>query len=893
MKTIFISSTFRDMQFERDILNKRMLPSINEIADKYGDSITLCDLRWGINTNEMDELSSNKKILDACLNEIDSCRPYMIVFIGDRYGWIPGEDLMKYTVENHSLLELDDYNISVTELEILYGTFFNPSQFERTLFYFRNIEGSVPDYYLETYNENCTKLNKLKERIKLNTKAKVYDYNIKWNDKDKKWEGYDFLSDKITKDIENLMKDEWIESDKLSNYDKEIKINFEYVISNSNHFYKRHTNIDLINYLLDNKVNLLAVNGTGGIGTTMLLSKLVLDRQIRGSFVLPIFCGLTKNSTNDIEVIKHILEFLHRICFGNEYNSNYNEFNLSIDDCKLMLVEMYNLIRKEYSDKKIIIIIDSVELLDYETIFQLPFCLHAIPDNITYILGTSSTIFFDRRFPHISTVKSLDYFDANSIIKSQLAHTRKELDDVVIKEIFKKKHSKIPLYIELMIRRLSLMEKDDFDEISLKGGNIKAIIDHQINVVRSCEETIEELGSMVISVAGAKINQILSNYVVLYISASKYGISEKSLINIFNRKGLEWNTLDFKILMQYLNGFFFKDDEGNYRIKHQLLKNLYNMDSADIYDDLIEELDYKLKDKKLLYTDINEYINYCFFGRKYRNYVKFLFDNNNVKNDIARATFDAIRNKFIKIFSDFEKEDLLVEFINGIFKNTQTEEEKETLFNFFITELKNACDNISSFWRIMAYAILGDWDKVNYYYYLDKSYSTKCASEINEDEEDKYSIYLLYEDCERINDKIYELLSKRDKENNKENNNKLMLRKEHLISPELRKNEIKVGDNLYYFFDVPTKEDCNLYFMCNEYVILTFYRSSVGDHCTYDVNYDGETLIVKEADFSHYDRETDITTYVFLTPKTDKINYKILKDTERGAINLPIYFKIK
>ena len=41
----FISSTFRDMQQERDILNNRILPELRELANKSGRDISLVDLR--------------------------------------------------------------------------------------------------------------------------------------------------------------------------------------------------------------------------------------------------------------------------------------------------------------------------------------------------------------------------------------------------------------------------------------------------------------------------------------------------------------------------------------------------------------------------------------------------------------------------------------------------------------------------------------------------------------------------------------------------------------------------------------------------------------------------------------------------------------------------------
>ena len=66
MNTIFVSSTFKDMQFERDVLQKQVLPRLQEFAKSYGETVELCDLRWGINTTGLDEQESTSKILQIC-----------------------------------------------------------------------------------------------------------------------------------------------------------------------------------------------------------------------------------------------------------------------------------------------------------------------------------------------------------------------------------------------------------------------------------------------------------------------------------------------------------------------------------------------------------------------------------------------------------------------------------------------------------------------------------------------------------------------------------------------------------------------------------------------------------------------------------------------------------
>jgi hypothetical protein len=68
-----------------------------------------------------------------CLDEIDSCRPYFIGFLGNRYGWSQQrgrEDmLLKQTfgnaMEKHPWLK-DVTDRSVTELEVLHSTLNKP-----------------------------------------------------------------------------------------------------------------------------------------------------------------------------------------------------------------------------------------------------------------------------------------------------------------------------------------------------------------------------------------------------------------------------------------------------------------------------------------------------------------------------------------------------------------------------------------------------------------------------------------------------------------------------------------------------------------------------------------------------------------------------------------------
>jgi tetratricopeptide (TPR) repeat protein len=82
---VFISSTFRDLQEEREHLIKKIFPEIRSLCRERGITFTEVDLRWGLT----DEDVVLGQVVRTCLEEIDRCRPYFIGITGERYGYVP------------------------------------------------------------------------------------------------------------------------------------------------------------------------------------------------------------------------------------------------------------------------------------------------------------------------------------------------------------------------------------------------------------------------------------------------------------------------------------------------------------------------------------------------------------------------------------------------------------------------------------------------------------------------------------------------------------------------------------------------------------------------------------------------------------------------------------
>lgn len=124
---IFVSSTFRDFERERETLAKIVLPELKRRAGARGVDVSLVDLRWGVPKADVEE----EKEVAACLREIDKAHPFFLLMLGERYGATRDTDQLKDLLETSPWLIDARDSISITELELRYAmlkpTSFNAS----------------------------------------------------------------------------------------------------------------------------------------------------------------------------------------------------------------------------------------------------------------------------------------------------------------------------------------------------------------------------------------------------------------------------------------------------------------------------------------------------------------------------------------------------------------------------------------------------------------------------------------------------------------------------------------------------------------------------------------------------------------------------------------------
>src|SRR5688572_4682828 len=96
---VFVSSTFRNLNDEREELVKITFPRIEKLCADRDVTFAGIDLRSGI----PEKLIADGDLLPICLAEIDRCRPFFIGVLAERYGSI--SEALPATLERYPWLK--------------------------------------------------------------------------------------------------------------------------------------------------------------------------------------------------------------------------------------------------------------------------------------------------------------------------------------------------------------------------------------------------------------------------------------------------------------------------------------------------------------------------------------------------------------------------------------------------------------------------------------------------------------------------------------------------------------------------------------------------------------------------------------------------------------------
>lgn len=635
MKTIFVSSTFKDMHFERDAIQEITLPALKSEAIKYGENVSFCDLRWGINTGDLDSEEGSRKVLDVCLDEIDRCKPPMVVILGDRYGWIPSEDLTKSAAERKKI-ELEDLQISVTALEIAYGALSTPERCRQALFYFRHIESDCPQDYSVEDAKHEEKLNQLKAKIDELTGGRIKHYSVSWNGE--KLEGVISFAEMLAEDIKKVLLPEWKKKELLTPFERERLTHWSFITEKNEMFSARRALVQkYYDDLTQNGKHFLAIKAPSGSGKSMLFSNLALKLRDSGYDVVPFVSGLTSESNDSVDILRNAIYYIEDLLgFSHEsVDLNFNgigdssdtngeepkEKKIGIEKLRERLFELC--VECEQANKRVIIMVDAVDqLASDDNRDNLIFIPERLSENVKFVMTCLPELVVPGY--ECVTINPMDDSEKRLVISGILDAHHRQIEDSVVDRMLTLEASSNPLFLSLLIQRLLMMNREDFFAINAKKIDaMKAISERQIEVLQNCPDSLQDMSAALLTEAGSRINKKLVQRVAEYFAVSRHGLRREDLAALI---GDEWSELDFTHFITYMNESFMRRDDGRFDFSHKCIREgvlALCFDDKQAHQQLLTHLK-QLPCQDLL--KIQETVFHCLKADDAKSFVQFVLE---------------------------------------------------------------------------------------------------------------------------------------------------------------------------------------------------------------------------------------------------------------------------
>lgn len=596
MKNIFISSTFRDMQAERDMVHEYVVPALRSKARKYGENVNVIDLRWGVDTSQLETDEGSKKVLSVCFDEIDKSRPYMLVFVGDRYGWIPDERIIRDIVEKRGSLVTDgDLEKSVTALEIEYGALSEElGTSDRCIICFRELDtNGIKDenlrkIYIEQNEKGIEKLKLLKEKLKSTLGDKIITYKATWDEEKQSISEFitdsgEPLYDAITKKYINLFIDEWKEKENFSWQEFEM-LGAEAMAENRLRFFHgRERVIDSYKQLIEKEKKYILLRGEVGSGKSSVLAKLSGYYIENNKPVFKFFSGSGARSCTAEDLVRQLVYYTETLLHKEHVNADYLE-----------LVNRLNNLFSECTDD-IYIFIDALDQMTQDYHIKSFDFIPKLYDNVhifmtaNYELNIDNLAKDDLAKLTITTLPKLTKEESREVIQGILTGYAKGSYDSIVDAVLKRVNATNPLYISLLIQRLNMMGEDELKD----ALNEQDIVNKCTELINDVPNNLEEAAAYVVYQA---INHVSDNdsekvglkAILSLISHTRRGLRIEDIVDICNVEDITFNQLAFSRLLKYVDTFFIEREDGcidysHLAIKRGLMGQADGIDNEDCY----------------------------------------------------------------------------------------------------------------------------------------------------------------------------------------------------------------------------------------------------------------------------------------------------------------------
>jgi hypothetical protein len=580
---IFLSSTFKDMDFERDIIKFHVIPALNRRFRDKRVELQAIDLRLGVNTSDMTEEESERKVLSVCTSCIDSARPFFIGLLGERYGWIPPverwrEFLGGLSDDDRQLLA-HTAGCSVTEMEIVYGAL-SQGNFDSShvLFYLRDdtsyngIPEDLRSLFCDTDPAMKKKLADLKARVtdlfshRAGEDDRCTSYHLDWED------GH-FRSDEFEKHVTEQLAlqieletarretegtDTWWKKEKELEESTLLRLltgSVEYGLALA-HGAKDDNSSDKIIWY------------TPGLGASTQMAQAYSNRGGDEDVIrlLAVF-GLSEYSRSMRPVMaRWIYELAAFIGKQDLPDDDQLLYRMSEYDLYSLFESVVTQVREQH--RYIYIYMDEVETLEMTSPRDLyMYWLQRVKDDVNIQINLQDESEARKKFLEINTHLSprevilLDETDTEELISSYEKTYFLELPAKIRQQMLdtaKNDEILAPVKVHNMFRLFESLTQEDFATIRQKEGS-------QIDAINGYLEDIwEKMPDDPYDLTMFMLDSITHNlglgdywrYGIATLCAAPSGLREQDIAHFVDE---EWDEVQFYRVMNFLQDFFYED----------------------------------------------------------------------------------------------------------------------------------------------------------------------------------------------------------------------------------------------------------------------------------------------------------------------------------------------
>lgn len=516
---VFISSTFRDMQAERDHLVRFVFPRLSEELLARRIHFINVDLRWGV--------TCDQDALEVCREVVDECRPRFICMLGGRYGWVPPGKSRSITADEvyYGVLDCELKNRGYAYFYFRDDTT-TASMVEITLGEFREPQGS----------DNKNKLSELKQAI-VATGLNPFIYSAQWDNTSRRLIRLKEFGDHVYDDLLASMKadpqlrDRFVKNTaaQLNEFAEEGALMEAFVKERSEGFVLGSRE-PVLNELLAHASatggnGYVCLTGAAGSGKTALLAHLSQHSTLNdqpSTLLIRHFVGASPGSTD-------VRRTLRRLC----HELKARRADIPNDSEKLRVVFL-DFLWQACKRQRVVILLDAVNQFDptsHST--RLHWLPEELPENVHVILSTLDGPALEELRCHPSIPREIELqpftaTDGEAIIDQFRKRYRKQFEPDQRVALLNKTDAGTPLYLMAALEELRTM--GTYEEITQCIADLPPTT-HEI-FAWIMERLENDDGFR--DAAGRRVGRKLVSRFVALLGASRNGLSQRELADLLD-----------------------------------------------------------------------------------------------------------------------------------------------------------------------------------------------------------------------------------------------------------------------------------------------------------------------------------------------------------------------